>query len=106
MTHCSVARCILTGVILVIDVVQAIRSVRFQLGLGSFLMNLLVLLPLQGSMAQRSAGKHDQCRGYMTVLVVNYGILISLSILTVVVYLMIQFDVDNNAIASPRKESR
>jgi len=57
-------------------------------------MNTFVLLPLQDSMAQRSAGKHDQWRGYMTVLVVNQGIIKSISILTVVIRPMIKFDID------------
>jgi len=57
-------------------------------------MNTFDLLPLQESMAQRSAGKHDQWRGYMTVLVVNHGIVKSISILTAVIRLMIKFDVD------------
>jgi len=57
-------------------------------------MNTFVLLPLQESMAQHGAGKHDQWRGYMTVLVVNHGIMKSISILTVVICPMIKFDVD------------
>jgi len=56
-------------------------------------MNTFVLLPLQESMAQRGAGKHDQWRGYMTVLVVNHGIMKSISILTAVIRPMIKFDV-------------
>jgi hypothetical protein len=56
-------------------------------------MNPFLLLPLQESMAQRGAGKHDQWRGYMTVLVVNHGIEKSISILTAVIRLMIKFDV-------------
>jgi len=57
-------------------------------------MNAFVLLPLQESMVQRDAGKHDQWRGYMTVLVVNHGIMKSISILTAVIRPMIKFDVD------------
>jgi len=57
-------------------------------------MNTFVLLPLQESMAQRGAGKHDQWRGYMTVLVVNHGIIKSISILIAVIRPMIKFDVD------------
>jgi hypothetical protein len=57
-------------------------------------MNNFVLLPLQESMAQRGAGKYDQWGGYMTVLVVNHGIIKSISILTVVIHPMIKFDVD------------
>jgi len=77
-----------------IEVVRAIRSVRFQLCLGSFRMNTFVLLPLQESRVQRSAGKHDQWRGYMTALVVNHGIIKSISILTAVIRPMIKFDVE------------
>jgi hypothetical protein len=57
-------------------------------------MNTLVLLPLQESMAQRSAGKHDQWRGYMTVLNINHGIIKSIIILTGVIWPMIKYDVD------------
>jgi len=57
-------------------------------------MNAFVLLPLQECMAQRGAGKHDQWQEYMTVLVVNHGIIKSISILTAVIRPMIQFDVD------------
>ena len=58
-------------------------------------MNVIVLLPLQVSMAQRGAGKHDQWGGYMTVLVANQGIMKSIRIFTVVILPMINFDVDN-----------
>ena len=57
-------------------------------------MNAFVLLPLQESMAQCGAGKHDQWQGYMTVLVVNHGITKSMSILTAVIRPMMKFDVD------------
>jgi len=57
-------------------------------------MNTFVLLPLHESMAQRGAGKHDQWRGYMTVLVVNLGIIKSINIFTAVIRPMIEFDVD------------
>jgi hypothetical protein len=57
-------------------------------------MNPLVLLPLQESMAQCSACKHDKWRGYITILVVGHGIIKSISILTVVIHTMIKFDVD------------
>jgi hypothetical protein len=57
-------------------------------------MNTFVLLPLQESVAQHGAGKHDQWRGYMTVLVVNHGIVKSIRILTAVNRPMIQFGVD------------
>jgi hypothetical protein len=59
-------------------------------------MNPFVLLPLQHSMAHRSAGKHDQWRGYMTVLVVNHGIIKSIGILTTVIPPRIKFDVDKS----------
>jgi len=78
----------------VVEDVRAIRSVRFQLSLGSFQMNTFVLLPLQESMVQRGACKHDQWRGYMTVLVIDHGIIESISILTSVIRPMIKFDVD------------
>jgi len=57
-------------------------------------MNAFVLLPLQESMAQRGAGKHDQWRGYMTVLVVNHGSIESISIPSAGIHPMIKFDVD------------
>jgi hypothetical protein len=57
-------------------------------------MNKFVLLPLQERMAQRSAGKHDQWRRYMTVLVVNRGIIKSICILTAVICPLIKFDVE------------
>jgi len=56
-------------------------------------MNAFVLLPLQESMAQRSAGKQEQWRGYMTVLVINHGIIKSISILSAVIRPMKKFDV-------------
>ena len=57
-------------------------------------MNIFVLFPLQESMAQHSAGNRDQWRGYMTVLVVNHGIIEFISIPTAVIHLMTKFDVD------------
>jgi hypothetical protein len=57
-------------------------------------MNTFVLLPLQESLAQHGSCKHDQCGGYMTVVVVNHGIMKSISILTAVIHPMIKFDVD------------
>jgi uncharacterized membrane protein len=57
-------------------------------------MNTFLLLPLQESMVQRGAGKHDQWQGYMTVLVINHAIIKSISILTAVIRLMINCDVD------------
>jgi hypothetical protein len=56
-------------------------------------MNTFVLLPLQESMAQRGACKHDQWQGYMTILVVNHEIIKSISTLTAVIRPMIKFDV-------------
>jgi hypothetical protein len=52
-------------------------------------------------MGQCGAGKHDQWRGYMTILVINDETIKSISILTVVIRLIIKFDVDN-----PRECSR
>jgi hypothetical protein len=92
---CTAAGWVLTTVILVIAVIRAIRSVSFQLRLGSFQMNPFVLLPLQESMGQCGAGKHDQWRGYMTILVIKDGTIKSISIYTMVIRLMIKFDVDN-----------
>jgi hypothetical protein len=57
-------------------------------------MNAFVCLPLQKGMAQGGAGKHDQWQGYMTVLVVNHGIIKSISKPTAVIRQMIKFDVD------------
>jgi hypothetical protein len=57
-------------------------------------MNACDLYPLQDSMVQHSAGKHDQWRGYTTVLVVNHGIIKSITIRTTVFRLKIKFDVD------------
>jgi len=57
-------------------------------------MNAFVLLPLQESMVQRGAGKHDQWQGYMTVLVVNHGSIKSISILTAVSRPMMKSDVN------------
>jgi hypothetical protein len=57
-------------------------------------MNTFVLSPLQESVVQRSAGKHNQWRGYMTALVVNHGIVKSIIILTEIIRLLIKFDVD------------
>jgi len=57
-------------------------------------MNDFVLLPVQKSMVQLGAGEHDQWPGYMTVLVVNHGIVKSISIPTAVIGPTIRFDVD------------
>jgi len=43
---------------------------------------------------QRNAGKHDQWPGYMNLLVVNHGIIKSISVLTSVIRLIIKYDVD------------
>jgi len=53
-------------------------------------MNTVVLLPLNESMLQRGAGKHEQWLGYMTVLVVNHGITKSISMVTTVIRPMIK----------------
>ena len=66
-------------------------------------MNTFVLMLLQESMVQRGASKYDQRRWYMTVLVVNHGIIQSISILTAVICTMMKFDVENCGIASARK---
>jgi hypothetical protein len=57
-------------------------------------MNIVVLLPLQESTAQSGTGKHDQWRGYMTVLGVNHGLIKSISIVTAVIRPVTKFDVD------------
>ena len=57
-------------------------------------MNTFLLLTLQEGMTQRGAGKHDQWQGNMTILVVNHGIIKSISILTAVIPPMLIFDVD------------
>jgi hypothetical protein len=56
-------------------------------------MNTVVLLPLQESMAQRGAGENDQWQGYMTVLVVNHGIIKSIGIVIAGIRPMIKIDV-------------
>jgi hypothetical protein len=58
-------------------------------------MNTIVLLQLQETMAQHGAGKHNQWLGYMTILVVNHGIVKYFRILTAVICLMRKFEVDN-----------
>jgi hypothetical protein len=45
-------------------------------------------------MAQRGACNHDQWRGYMTVHVINHGIIKSIHILTAVIRAMTKIDVD------------
>jgi hypothetical protein len=57
-------------------------------------MNTFVLLPLKESVVQRGAGKHDQWRGYTTILGVNHGIVQSISIRTADIRPMIKLDVD------------
>jgi hypothetical protein len=44
-------------------------------------MDNFVRLPILESMTQRGAGQRDQWRGYITILVVNHGILKSIGIL-------------------------
>jgi len=93
-TLSGTAGCCLTIVVHPVEVVRALRAAHIELGLQSFRRNTFDLLPLKKSMVQRSAGKHDQWRGYMTVLVVNHGIIKSISILTVVFHPMTKFDVN------------
>jgi hypothetical protein len=57
-------------------------------------MNAFLLWPLQESMAQPGAGIHDQWEGYMTILVINIGIIKSISILTGVIGQMEKFHAD------------
>jgi len=57
-------------------------------------MNTSVRLPLQESMAQSGAGKHDQWRVYITILVVNNETIKSIYILTAIIHLMIKFHGD------------
>jgi hypothetical protein len=57
-------------------------------------MNIFVVLPLQESMAQHGACKHDQWQGYMAILVVNHGIIKSISIVTAVIRPMMKFHVN------------
>jgi hypothetical protein len=52
-------------------------------------------MPLQENIEQLNSGKHDQWRGYITVLVVNHGMIKSITILTAGIRLMIKFDVDH-----------
>jgi hypothetical protein len=58
-------------------------------------MNTYVQLPLQGSMAQRGACKHDQCQGNMTIHVVNHGVIKSISTHPTVIRPLTEFDVDS-----------
>jgi hypothetical protein len=58
-------------------------------------MNTFVLLALMESMGQPAAGTHDLRRWYMTVHVVNHGIIISITILTMVVHPIKKFDLGN-----------
>jgi hypothetical protein len=57
-------------------------------------MNTFVLLLLQESMVQRGSGKDDQQQESMTVLVINHGIIKSISILTANIRPMLKFSVD------------
>ena len=43
---------------------------------------------------QHGAGQYDHRGGYMTVLVINHGIIKAIGILRVVIHLMMKFDVD------------
>jgi len=95
VTRYSAAGYDVTTIILAVEVVRAIMSVRIQLSLGIFEMNTFVLLPRQESMAQRGACKHDQWRGYMTFLVINHGIIKCISILSAVNRPNTKFDVNN-----------
>jgi len=57
-------------------------------------MDTFVLLPLQQSIAQCSVGIHDQWRRYMTVLVMNGGMMESISIPSPVIRRMTTFHID------------
>jgi hypothetical protein len=58
-------------------------------------MNTCDRLPLQESVAQCGAGKHNQWQGYMTFLLVDYGMVKSMSLFTADIRPMIKSDVDN-----------
>jgi len=45
-------------------------------------------------MAQHRTAEHDRWQGYITVLVVNHGMIQSICILTTVVHAMIKFDLN------------
>jgi hypothetical protein len=66
----------------------------FSFDLEAFRRTPLFFLPLQERMAQRDAGKHDEWRWYMTVLIVNLGIIKAVSTLTAIICPMITFNVD------------
>jgi hypothetical protein len=66
-------------------------------------MNTFVLLTHKESMVQCRAGTHDQWRGYMTILVVNHGIVKSISLLTTVIRLMMKCNVDSLRDCFPQK---
>jgi hypothetical protein len=57
-------------------------------------MNSFVLLPLQECMVQHGAGNNNQWRRNVTILVVNYGIIQSISVLTAVLWPRIKCQVD------------
>jgi len=57
-------------------------------------MNTFVILPLHEYMTQRDPGEHDQWQGYMTVFVVNHGIIKLISIPTALIGLNMKIDVD------------
>jgi len=90
----SAAGCDLTNVILVVEVVLAIRSVGFQLWLGRFRMNTFLLWHLPEWMAQHRVCKNHQCKEYMTVFVVDHRFINCISIVITVIRSMIKFDVD------------
>jgi len=58
-------------------------------------MKTNIVLPLHGCLAQWEMGKLDQRIGSMTVLVVNDGTIISITILNVGIRLIIKLDVEN-----------
>jgi len=57
-------------------------------------MNSFCPLPLPERITQHGASKHDQWPGYMTVLIVNHGVIKSICILTAVIHSMTEFDSD------------
>lgn len=54
-------------------------------------------------MAQRSAGKHDEWQGYITVHVVNHGIITSIRMLTAGICPIIIFDIDTHQDCVPKE---
>jgi len=57
-------------------------------------MNTFILSPLQESIAQCGAGKHDQWRVCVTIRIINHGIIKSISIVTAVFCLIIKSNLD------------